>query len=106
MLWPGPLRGKVINTVFAAGNLAYCAVSVDDGSKVKGMVLSWPLRVVAAYVIEWDWRRGIRKVDVQPAPRMRMSTDEGGEVVGGEGGVVSCVIYFCGVGAMWGLGIS
>ena len=36
----------------------------------------------------------MRKVDVQPAPRMRMWTDEGGEVVGGEGvvGVVSCVI--------------
>ena len=33
-------------------------------------------------------------MDVQPAPRMRMSTDEGGEVVRGEGGVVSCVIIY------------
>ncbi len=33
-------------------------------------------------------RRGRRKVDVQPAPRMRMSTDEGGVGVG----VVSFVI--------------
>ncbi len=43
----------------------------------------------------------MRKVDVQPAPRMRMSTVEGGEVVGGEGGVVgvvSCVIVFAGWG--------
>ena len=38
-------------------------------------------------------------MDVQPAPRMRMSTDEGGKVVGGEGevvGVVSCVIVLAG----------
>ena len=63
------------------------------GSKVKGMVLSWPLRVVAANVMEWDCKSGRRKVDVQPAPRMRMSTDEGSGG-GGVVGVVSCVIIY------------
>lgn len=76
------------------------------GVKVKGMVLEWPVRVVAAYVMFCSVRSGMRKVDVQPAPRMRMSTDEEGEVVGGEGGVVgvvSCVIVFA--GWWWGVGV-
>lgn len=48
LLCPTPLRGKVISTVLAFGNFSYCVVSVVLGSKVKGMVLLWPLRVVAA----------------------------------------------------------
>ena len=37
-------------------------------------VPSRPVVVVAAWVMCWDLRSGMRKVDVQPAPRMRMST--------------------------------
>ena len=65
------------------------------GSKVKGMVLLWPLRVVAAKVIFCFVRSGMRKVEVQPAPRMRMETDEE-DAGGGVVGVVSCVIGFGG----------
>lgn len=52
-----------------------------------------PVREVATKEMEREERRGMRKVEVQPAPRMRMSTaTEGGEellvgrvVMGGEG---------------------
>ena len=55
---------------------------LESGSKRKGIVSTpltrRPLVVVAAKVrvlLYWgDWRRGMRKVAVQPAPRIRRST--------------------------------
>lgn len=56
-----------------------------SGLKVHFMVLwlatSRPSRVVAAKVILWCERSGMRKVAVQPAPRMRKST--------------SCIVVLC-----------
>ncbi len=43
------------------------------GSNLNFRVESRPVVVVAAWVMERAVRRGMRKVDVQPAPRMRMS---------------------------------
>lgn len=40
----------------------------EEGSKVKGMVLSRPVRVVAAWRMSEVPSRGRRKVEVQPAP--------------------------------------
>lgn len=58
---------------------------MEAGSNVKGMVESWPLRVVAAWVRWFCVRRGRRNCEDQPRPRMRMSTGfwggEGGEEV-------------------------
>ncbi len=46
-----------------------------DGSNLKGSVgtpaTAWPDVVVAAKEMLRDWRSGMRKVDVQPAPRIR-----------------------------------
>lgn len=56
------------------------------------MVLSWPVRVVAAWVRLREVKRGRRKVEVQPAPRMRMSMGGVVEVEVGEGGWLCCVI--------------
>ena len=42
----------------------------------------WPVVVVAACLISRDCRRGRRKVEVQPAPRMRKSTEEYLTVIG------------------------
>ncbi len=39
----------------------------------------WPARVVAAKGVWWDFRRGMRKVEVQPAPRIRRSMGEAGD---------------------------
>lgn len=50
---------------------------MDEGSNLKGMVPSRPVVVVAAWVILEDWRRGRRKVEVHPAPRISMSTGSG-----------------------------
>ncbi len=61
-------------TVFAEGSLEYCDVEEGVGSYLKGMVPSWPVVVVAAKVVEADLSWGIRKWDVQPAPRIRKST--------------------------------
>jgi hypothetical protein len=46
-----------------------------EGSNLKGMVLSWPVVVVAAKVMLSFFKAGIKKVDVQPAPRIKKSTD-------------------------------
>lgn len=63
-----------MSTVWAAGSCLYGAVALESGSKVKGMVLSRPVVVVAAWVICSFASCGMRKVDVQPAPRMSTST--------------------------------
>lgn len=63
-----------MSTVFAEGSWLYGSWSAWSGSNLKGMVSSLPVVVVAANVILEDLRRGIRKVDVQPAPRIRRST--------------------------------
>ena len=61
-------------------------------------MLLWPLLVVAAYITFCSSSKGIRKVEVQPAPRMSRSTGVLGEVEadidegGGVEGAVSCVI--------------
>ena len=50
-----------------------------------------PVVVVAAKVIEWDFKRsGMRKVALQPAPRMRRSSSSifsifAGVFIGGDG---------------------
>ena len=73
-------------------------MSEEEGSKLKGIVLLWPLLVVAAYVIFCSSNKGMREVEVQPAPRMSRSTGVLGEVEadkdedGGVEGAVSCVI--------------
>jgi len=69
-----PLIGNAISTVFAEGKGRNGAGSSDSGSNSKGMELSSPLRVVAACVISLSSRRGIRNVEVQPAPRIRTWT--------------------------------
>jgi len=69
-----PLIGNVISTVFAEGRGRNGAGSSDSGSNSKGMELSSPLLVVAACVILLSSRRGIRNVEVQPAPRIRTWT--------------------------------
>ena len=69
-----PLIGNVISTVFAEGRGRNGAGSSDSGSNSKGMELSSPLRVVAAYEILLSSRRGIRNVELQPAPRIRTWT--------------------------------
>ena len=69
-------------------------MSEESGENVKGIVVSEPERVVAAWVILLEVRRGSRKVDVQPAPRMRRETGEGAveEWVGMGGALVLSVI--------------
>ena len=92
-----------MSMVSAGGRRSYCDGSGHEGAKVKGMVLLWPFRVVAAYMIFCSSRRGIKNVEVQPAPRMRMSTGAVADVEanederGGVNGVVSCVISCGGV---------
>ena len=73
---PGPFRGNVIRIVVAGGSRSYGAVSWREaaGSKVKGIVSSWPERVVSAWLIFRAWRRGRRNWDVHPAPRIRRAT--------------------------------
>jgi len=71
---PVPLRGKVIRIVRAAGRTAKDVASSVVGSKLKGVVPSRPEVEVATKLMDCWVRRGRRKVDVQPAPRMRRST--------------------------------
>lgn len=66
-----------MRTVLAYGSFLYGSVSVDEGSKMNGIVLSRPVVVVAAWLMERDERRGMRNVDAQPAPRIRTSTEFG-----------------------------
>ena len=74
---PVPLRGKVIRIVRAAGRTAKDEASSVVGSKLKGRVPSRPEVEVATKLMVSRERRGRRKVDVQPAPRMRRSTGGG-----------------------------
>lgn len=80
---------------------------------MNGIVSSWPVRVVAAYLRLCASSSGARNWYVQPAPRMRMSTGVVGEVeryVDGDGGLgvgksVICVILRAS-GAMDDLGLG
>lgn len=63
-----------MSTVFAVGKTAYCLGSLLSGSNLNLKVPSRPVVVVAAYVTFSFSSRGIRNVEVHPAPRMRMST--------------------------------
>lgn len=66
--------GNVMITVCASGRVWYGLGSSDRGSKANGIVESRPERVVAAYVMERAVQSGMKKVEVQPAPRIRIST--------------------------------
>lgn len=50
---------------------------MDEGLNLKGRVPSRPVVVVAAWVILEEVRRGKRKMEVHPAPRISMSTGSG-----------------------------
>lgn len=78
LLGPSPVSGKVMSTVRAEGRRRYGSREVSAGSKRNGMVLSRPVVVVAAWAMWRRVRSGRRKVDVQPAPRIRRSTGGGG----------------------------
>lgn len=70
--------GNVMSTVFAGGRAANCAGSGlgSCSSKANEIVsdLGFEGRDVAAYDTPRELHRGMRNVDVQPAPRMRTST--------------------------------
>lgn len=97
-----PVRGKVMMMCRARGRAAmWDLMLVSEGSNLN-LRVGWPLMerpvvVVAAKVALRSIRRGIKKVAVQPAPRMRMSSSSmAGDgwvdamgIVGGD--VVSCV---------------
>jgi hypothetical protein len=70
--------GNVMTTVFACGNSATPSVLPRDHGIVLGV---WPVREVAVWVRWCDSSRGRRKCQSQPAPRIRMSTCLGFEVV-------------------------
>ena len=67
-----------MSTVFAPGRAANCAGSgfSSFSSKSKGMVFGFGAdgREVAAYETWRYTQRGMRNVDVQPAPKMSKST--------------------------------
>lgn len=60
--------------VSAEGRVVKGVVSEEEGSNVKGMVDSRPLRVVAANLRLEAFSWGMRNWEVQPAPRIRMFT--------------------------------
>jgi len=60
-----------ISTVSAAGRILKGSGSSEEGSKVYFRVPERPVVVVAACVMCWETRSGMRNCDVQPAPRMR-----------------------------------
>lgn len=69
----------MINIVFARGRIEYGVRSGSFSSfpgkeNLNLRVPSRPVVVVAAYLTLFFSHKGIRKVDVHPAPRMRMST--------------------------------
>ena len=72
---PIVLIGKEIRIVFVSGSASYGLVSFDSGLKMKGIVSPLPERDVAATWIPHSSQSGIRKVEVQPAPKMTRSTD-------------------------------
>ena len=65
--------GNVTSTVRAAGSARKGAGASEAGSKVNGIVPARPEREVAAQDTPRSAQRGSRKVEVQPAPRMRRS---------------------------------
>ena len=58
--------------VLAEGSRWYGSKEGEEGSNLKGSVPGRPVVEVAAWLIWRASRRGIRKVEVQPAPRIRM----------------------------------
>ena len=60
--------------VSADGRVVKGVVSEEEGSNVKGMVDSRPLRVVAANLRLEAFSWGMRNWEVQPAPRIRIFT--------------------------------
>jgi hypothetical protein len=72
---PGTVIGKVMSTVFASGRTLNGSGSSELGWNSNCIVEPAPERLVAAQVILDSSHNGIKKVDVQPAPRMRISTD-------------------------------
>lgn len=74
---PDLSMGNVIRTVLAVGRTPYGSRSLLSGSNSNLIVESRPDRLVA----EWDIPRSLqsfmRNVEVQPAPRIRMSTGIG-----------------------------
>ena len=74
---PVVLIGKETRIVFASGSASYGLVSSDSGLKTNGIVPSLPERDVAATWIPRSSQSGIRKVEVQPAPKMSRSTNMG-----------------------------
>lgn len=59
----------------------------EEGRKTKGMVPSRPVVLVLRWGMEREVRCGVRKVDVQPAPRIRRVVGGGVEgIMGREGG--------------------
>lgn len=68
-----------MSTVTASGSFLNGAESSESGSNLKAMVFCPdrcpPSREVAEKLMFFSRRRGMRKSDVQPAPRIRKSTD-------------------------------
>lgn len=68
-----------MSTVTASGSFLNGAESSESGSNLKAMVSCPdrcpPSREVAEKLMFFSRRRGMRKSDVQPAPRIRKSTD-------------------------------
>lgn len=60
--------------VSADGRVVKGVVSEEEGSNVKGMVDSRPLRVVAANLRLEAFSWGMRNWETQPAPRIRIFT--------------------------------
>jgi hypothetical protein len=72
---PGSVMGNVMRTVEASGKrVRKGSISSDLASKAKVIDPSLPFRVVAAYVSPRSSQSGIKRVESQPAPKMRMST--------------------------------
>ena len=65
--------------VLAEGSLLKGMVSEESGSNLNGIVPSRPVVVVAACVTAADFSCGIKKIEVQPAPSIRKSTEGGFE---------------------------
>jgi len=62
--------GREVNCCLLESEMS-CVLSSNENANLR--VLSCPVVVVAAYEILRFSRRGMRKVDVHPAPRMRIS---------------------------------
>src|SRR5689334_3197862 len=71
---PVPFKGNVIKIVFEFGRTSNCSLFAESGLNLKGMVSSWPVVEVAEYDIPSSLRAGMRKMEVQPGPRITNST--------------------------------